>query len=331
MKHSGQRSVRKAPLLTLLAVLLSACGSGDAPQRWQAYTAQGTYSATLSDDARYAVIGSMQHGGSLWDVGKDARLFDWNHKQGEYTSIVASDFSPDGGYAATASSQDLVLWQVGNGQPVWFWSAPAEILDLALAPLGDYALLGLANHEAVYFDIKNGGIRQRLRHPARVRSVALDRAATLALTGSDDYRVRLWDLASAQVKHELSFDNTVDTVALSADGSRAFSAASLDRALIWDTQSGKVLHTLSGAEPFWQRRVSYLAARFSNDGRQLLTGSAAGSIQLWDVASGRQLRHWQAHKRDAYGPVSTGIDSVAFGPAGTWYAISSNGLLNVLK
>ncbi len=324
--------MRKTALLALLApLLLSACGSGDAPQSWHAYTAQGSYSATLSGDGHYAIIGSMQHGGSLWDVTKHERLFDWNHQQGAYTSIVASAFSPDGAYAATASSQDLVLWQVGNGQPIWFWSAPAEILGIALAPLGDYALLGLANHEAVYFDIKNGGIRQRLRHPARVRSVALDRSGTLALTGSDDYRVRLWDVASAQLRHEIEFGNTVDTVALSPDGARAFSSASLDRAVIWDTQSGQVLQTLSGDELLWTRRVSYLAARFSNDGKQLLTGSAAGSVQLWDVASGRQVRHWQAHKREAYGPVATGIYSVAFGPAGTYYAISSNGLLNVLK
>lgn len=323
--------MRRRLLALASGLLLSACGSGDAPHSAHAYTAQGSYSASLSPDSTRAVVGSIQHGGSLWDVNQHERLYDWNHQQGSYTNIVASAFSPDGTFAATASSQDLVLWNSDNGQPVWFWSAPAEILALALSPLGDLALLGLANHEAVYFDIKNGGVRRALRHPARVRAVALDRSASLALTGSDDYNARLWDLNSGQLRHQIAFSNTVDTVALSPDGARAFSSGSLDKAVIWDTASGEVLHTLSGREAFWQRRISYLSARFSDDGRQLLTGSAAGSIQLWDVASGKELRHWQAQKRDIYGPVYTGVYSVGFGPAGTWYALGSNGLLNVLK
>lgn len=323
--------MRRALLIAATGLLLAGCISGDAPQSWKELTAQGAYSAALSDDGQHAIVGSMQHGGSLWDVPGDARLFDWNHQQGQYTNIVAADFSPDGGFAATASTQDLVLWNVSDGKSIGYWSAPSEVLSLALAPLGDYALLGLANHEAVYFDIRNGGIRKTLRHPARVRAVALDRAANLALTGCDDHKVRLWDLDSGKQLQTLNFGNTVDTVALSDDGNLAFSSASLDRAVIWDTRTGKVLHSISGNEMFWRRRVSYLTARFSADGQQLLTGTASGTVQLWDTQSGKQLRRWTAHKREAYGPTSTGIHAVGFGSDSQYYAIGSNGLLNVLR
>ncbi|MBS99209.1 MAG: hypothetical protein CMI01_11090 [Oceanospirillaceae bacterium] len=322
---------RGLPLALACTLLLTGCGSGDAPESWHAYTSQGSYSASFSADSRSAMIGSIRHGGSLWDIQRHERLYDWNHQQGEYANIVDSSFSPEGRFAVTATSQDMVLWTLDDGQPIWFWSAPSEILSIALSPGGDFALLGQANHEAVYFDIKNGGISQTLRHPARVRSVDLDDSASLAITGCDDYQARLWSLATGELQHSIQFDNTVDTVELSADGRFAFSSATLDQAHIWDTASGKILHTLSGDEALWKRRVSYISARFSDDGQRLLTGTASGTVQLWSVSSGQELRRWAVHKRAAYGPTSTSVQAVAFGNDGRYYAFGSNGLLNVLR
>lgn len=323
--------MNRAAFLLCSALLLSACGSGDAPESAEAYTAQGAYSATLSPDGRHAIIGSTQHGGSYWDTRQHERLYDWNHKQDGYTNIVDSSFSSDSRFAATASSIDLVLWNTDDGQPVWYWIAPSEVLAIALSARGDYALLGLGNHQAVYFDIKNGGIRRTLLHPARVRAVALDDGAGLALTGDDAYTARVWDINSGKELHSISFDNTVDTVELSDDGRVAFSSATLDKAYIWDTQSGEILHTLSGNEMLWKKRISYISARFSADSQQLLTGTASGMVQLWDVSSGEELRRWKTQKRDVYGPTSTSVEAVGFGSDGRYYAIGSNGLINVLR
>lgn len=315
----------------LLCSLLLLAGCDSKPDAWASYTLQGAFSGSLSQDGQYALVGSIAHGGSLWDTRTHERLFDWNHHQGEFTNISQSGFSPEGDYALTANPQDLVLWQVQSGAPVWFWSSPGEILDLALSSNGDYALLGLSNHEAVYFDVKNGGIRQSLRHPARVRSVALSQDGRLALTGSDDYITRLWDLGSGELLHQIPLGNIVDTVAISPDGRTAFSSATLDQAILWDLQTGEIRHHLSGNESFIQRRTTYLSARFSSNGEQLLTGTAGGTILLWDTASGRQLERWQAHRLKVYGPTSTGIHAVAFGRDGRHYALGSNGVLNILR
>ncbi|MFC6670839.1 hypothetical protein [Marinobacterium aestuariivivens] len=150
------RSARAAWMAAMLAVLLAGCGRAEAPQQWHEYATQGAYSASLSELGRYALIGSINHGGSLWDTRRNARLFSWNHHQGEFTNIVTSAISQDETFAVTAGQQDLVLWSLISGGPVWYWSSPAEILALDLAPNADHALMGLANHEAVYFDIKQG-------------------------------------------------------------------------------------------------------------------------------------------------------------------------------
>ena len=316
--------------LSILAMLLSGCDSANKPAAWHQYATLGTYSADISSDGRYAVIGSQEEGGSLWDIQKNARLFDWNHKAGERSIIAESGFSPEAKFAVTANQQDLVLWHTDTGQAEWFWSSPGEILDLDIAPEGNYALLGLGNHEAVYFDIKNGGVRQTLRHEGRVRSVSLSQDTLTAVTGSDDYKTTLWDMRSGKQLQQITLNNIIDVVALAPNTHVAFSASNLDQAILWDTRTGEVIHTLSGSDGFFPKRVSFVAARFSANNEQLLTGTASGLIQLWDVSSGSELKRWRAHKKDPYGPTSTSIYAVGFGN-GEYYAAGSNGIMNILK
>ena len=203
-------------------------------------------------------------------------------------------------------------------------------MQMDLSPNGDFALLGLADHTAVYFDVKHGGVNRTFRHEARVRSVDLSDDASLAVTGSDAFNAKLWSVETGEMLHEIAFDNVVDTVAISHNNRYIFSAASLDKAIIWDVNSGQTIHTLSDFGDFFQKRVSFLSARFSNDNSQLLTGTASGLVQLWDVQSGAELKQWRIHRRDPYGPVQAGVYAVGFGQ-GKYFAVGSNGIINELR
>lgn len=325
------RSGCKQGLSTLvMASLLSACGGADSPRSTFEYAVQGLYSASLSPSGQYAVVGSIHHGGSLWDSSNHARLYNWNHREGENTSLVASGFSPDQRFAVTAGQQTLVLWSLADGAPHWFWTAPAGILDVSLVNNGNFALLGLDNHTAVYFDIKNGGVQQTLYHQGRVETVAISDAGRYALTGTANNFARLWDMNTGEQLQQWSHDNDVNTVALSGDGRYAFTAGQLEQAHIWDAFSGERLHTLSGDEAYIQKRFSYTAAVFSEDGNQLLTGTSSGRVQLWDVRAGTELRRWELKRRDPIRPTSVVVLTVAFADQG-YKAIASNGFINMLQ
>ena len=311
-----------------LALILSACSTGEPPTDWQNYATLGLYSAAISEDGKLAAIGAQQEGGSLWDIDTGARLYDWNHQKGTRTIVAQTAFSPEGEFAVTANQQDLVLWHTATGKAEWFWTSPGEILDIALTRRGNYALLGLANHTAVFFDILNGGVVRTLRHGGRVRTVALSRDGKTAITGSDDYIATIWDIKSGQILQQLKLNNIIDTVAISSDGRTAFSASSLDRGVIWDVASGEIISYISGNEPFKQRRISYLSARFSEDASKLLTGSASGAVQMWDPQNGDMLGYWRTHKKDSYGPNSVSVLAVAFGQTGSYLAVGSNGVVN---
>lgn len=311
--------------------LLTACSDASGPNQTLETTVRGANAAAVSSDASIALVAAVDHGGSLWDLRSGERLFDWNHQQGNFTTLNHTRFSRDNLYAVTASPFDMVLWSTQTGEPQWYWKTPDEILDIDLVGSGEFALLGLANAEAVIFDIQNGGVLRRMYHPASVRSVAVNADGNIALTGADDYIARVWDTSTQTVLFERQFENIIDSVALAPNEQYAFSAEALGSAQIWSITTGELIHSLSGDEWYWPKRISYLSARFSNDSTQLLTGTASGLVQLWDVASGAELNRWRVATKESYGPVQTGVYDVAFGPGNSVSAMGSNGLWNLFS
>lgn len=320
----------KYTTLLLLLSLLGACDSG--PEKSWENALKGSYSATLSGDGKLSVIGSITHGGSLWATTRHERLFNWNHKQGEYSNIIASGLSPEGLFALTADHQTMVLWDTNTGKALTFWSAPNEVMDLDLTPGGNYALLGLEDYRAVLFDVKRGGIQRSFYHQDRVRSVELSANGELAITGSEDQTARLWNINSGEELFSWQHDDEVVTVAISPDGQRAFSVAKYDKAVIWDTTTGKAIGQLPLRATAVKRGQAFTSARFSNDGNLLLTGNSDRLVQLWDAKVLKELKRWTVPKRDPWKPTSAAVTAVSFSDRkNQYYAVASNGFMHVLK
>ncbi|MCF7981381.1 MAG: PQQ-binding-like beta-propeller repeat protein [Pseudomonadales bacterium] len=317
----------RAILLLVLCLLIIGCDEARPPKKSWENAVQGLYTAALSNEGDFAIIGSINHGASLWDMRRGERLFNWNHTKNEYTGIVAAAISPDTNYAATATHRTIVLWELNSGKPIWFWTAPGNILSLALTPNGNFALLGLDNHTAVLFDIKNGGVKRIFHHNGKVRSVTLSQDAKLALTGSDDRSAKLWDLESGEKLHQWTHENQLTTTALSPSGKYAFTAAQADKAVIWNTKNGAPVKEMPIKKGPYIAGSTYTSARFSQDEQQLLTGTNSQLVQLWDIGSGQEMKRWKVTKKDKWKPTSATLLAVSFSrTGGLYYAIASNGL-----
>ena len=314
------------------ALLLSACDQGTSPDKSIEVAVKGLYSGAISQDGQFSAIGSIHHGGSLWRSGKNERLYNWNHKKGEYSNIIATGFSPEGDYALTADDQTMVLWDTQSGNALTFWTAPNEVLDIALTGNGNYAFLGLGDNSAVLFNVKQGGIQRSFYHRNRVNTVALSNDGSLALTGSDDNTARVWDVNEGRQLFEWQHNDEVVTVALSPDGNKALTVAKYDQAVIWDTKTGQAVGQFQLAASKIRRGQAFTSATFSADGRQLLTGDTNRSVQLWDTATLKPIAKWTVPKRDPWKPTSASIVAVSFTPKAKEYlALSSNGYSHLLK
>ncbi len=311
-------------LLLSSALLLSACDDAKAPQKIEEIAVQGAYSVRFSADGNSAIVGSLHHGGSLWSVSPLERRYDWNHQAEGYSNILTSAFSADGNYIATADNRTIVLWQKDTGEAIWFWNAPGDIEDIALTANGDLALLAMQDYTATLFDIKNGGIRQRLAHDGIVYDVSIAQDGVIAASASDDSSVKIWNLQSGKLLHTLAHKNQVRTVQLSDDGRFVFTSEFGGSGKIWDVSSAKMLKEITSI------RGHYSAARFVHSASQLITGSSSGKIELWDVSTGQRKNVWRASPRDKWVSNNVQVEDVARSGSG-WIAAGSNGLLYQLK
>ncbi len=317
--------------------LLSGCDRPHPPASSMEVASKGIHGAAISDSGNFSVIGSIHHGGSYWQHDTQERLFNWNHKKDEFTTIVAADFSNDGEWVLTANPFNLVLWDTRSGRGERFWTAPGEVLDVELGPSGNMALLGLNDHTAVIFNVKRGGILRTFEHANRVRSVDLSRDGKLALTGSEDFTAVLWDVSSGKKLTTMRHKADVQLVKLSPDGTLALSVSKYDRALLWNTSTGEPIGEVPLESEKLKRGIRFTSARFSEDNAVLITGRPDQIIELWDTTTFAKIKRWKAPKRDAWKPTSAAIVDVGFtndqqsSDQQNYWAIASNGFVHSLK
>ncbi|GLS27128.1 hypothetical protein GCM10007877_28470 [Marinibactrum halimedae] len=291
----------------------------------QEIAAKGLHSAALSNNGKLGVIGSIYHGGSLWNANGE-RVFDWNHRQEEPSTFLAVALSPEGNWAVTAERHAVSLWNTQTGRSVGYRSVPGEVLDIALAPDGNFALIGLADFGAILFDVRRGAMGHKLPHTNRVRSVDLSDDGTLAITGSEDGKARLWSVSTGQLLGEVAHDEDVQMVRLSPDGTLALSAAKYDKAVIWRTTDQTIIGEIPLRKEHLKRGIRFTSAEFSTDGKYLLTGRPDHIVQLWNVKTTEEQSSWALDKRSQWKPTSAAVLAVGFDEKrNRYHALASNG------
>lgn len=326
------RLIPQATLLIGMLIFITACGSSTPPIDRVEVAVNGIHGGTLSDDGRHAIVGSVQHGGSLWRLSDGERLYNWNHGENELSVIISADIEPSGNWALSAEAHTLVLWDMSTGSAARFWTAPGEVLDADLANGGRYALLGQADHSAVIFNVIQGGIVRSFSHQGRVRSVDLSRDGRLAITGSEDQSAILWRVDNGEKLMTMQHQEDVQQVALSPDGRFAFTAAKYDRAEIWDVRNASSLKSLPLSKERIKRGLEITAARFSDDSQYLLLGYTNQKVELWKIADTKLVKTWKLTKRHKWQPTGVSVIDLAFTTkANRYYAIGSSGFIYLLE
>ena len=304
----------------IICLFITACG--DTPNRQWETTASGAYTASLSPAGDYAVIGAVEHGGSLWRLQDDERLYNWNHTAGQFSKLVASTFSTDGRYTLTAERKRFVMWEVASGRAAGFWPAEGGVLSLALSDNGRYAIVGQEDYTALYIDTATGSILNTLSHAGDINTVAISADGLVGVTGSEDGIVKVWDLPAGKETFAYRLGDDVSAVALSADGSLVFGSLYYGKGKIWQTKTGQEVASIG------HNRTTITVARFSKDNSKLLTGFTARRVVLWEVATGNDLKSWRADAPLFWRPSGLVVNDVAFGSQPNQIlTVFSNGLI----
>ena len=317
----------KYPLFFLL-LLLTGCEkmSADAPLQQFPHVAQGSYAAAISTDGRYAAVSSIQDGVALWDLNSNALTYQWRHQDSSDNLVFSLAISNNNSHVLTADANTYALWRISDGaNQGYFKLDTATVRDVAVSNDGKHLLVGKSDGGVQHITLQSGRRLEFLGHTERVNSVAMSPNGRYALTGANDYKAHLWDTQSAQIIYSFSHPSRVTKVALDPQGRYAFTADSQDLAQIWDIQSGQLVSKLQ----FIARQQVFSAVQFSADGKYLATGAPTRKLALWEVASGKELQHWQVSVRPDSRPPSAVVHAVGFIGDNKLISESSSGIAEV--
>jgi WD40 repeat protein len=139
-------------------------------------------------------------------------------------------------------------------------------------------------------------------HPSQVNRVAVSPDGRHVLSGGLDPILRLWDVPlGVQVRRFPPVAEVTWAVAFSPDGKQALSGgggvkkdgkwqAGEDHALyLWDVTTGKEVRRFPG------HTAQVHGVAFTPDGRRAVSGASDGTLRVWDVQAGTQVRSVATH------------------------------------
>ncbi len=282
-------------------------------------------SVAFSPDGKMLASGSWDKTAKLWDVASGRELRTLSGHFGKVSSVA---FSPDGKMLASGSVDNTIkLWDVASGRELRTLSGQTSyVTSVAYSPDGKVLASGRWHFTIKLWDVASGReLRTLSGHSGPVVSVAFSPDGKVLASGSLDNTIKFWDVASGRELRTLSGHTYyVESVAFSPDG-KVLASGSWDNTIkLWDAASGRELRTLSTAPwswlftgnwsvEFWSwlftgHPFGVNSVAFSPDGKVLASGSQDGTVKLWDVASGRELRTLSGH--------TDWVHSVAFSPDG---------------
>lgn len=274
------------------------------------------YGAAVSPDGRTVATLDERDSLTFWDVYSRQKLRELSGgkrrhgpARGFATGEIPLAFSPDGKTLAVAtSSGTVVLWEVVKGEVIANLKgrAAGELTSVAFSPDGKQIASGPHEEVVCLWDVATRQV---------VRTFPVEENAFFGIGGlafSADGKalafswkgetLPLWDVHTGKKLQQLKgHRHWMSGIAFSPDGKTLATADLPGKLRFWDPVKGSLLRTVT------QPRCFTPCVAFAPNGKVVVTGNGKGNVrydeannnlfadetkgnlQLWDVATGRQL------------------------------------------
>ena len=212
----------------------------------------------------------------LWDVSTRANFA---ALEGHTDWVLSMSFSPDGTMLASGSwDRTAKLWDVSTrANFATFEGHTGGVYSVSFSPDGTTLASGSSDGTVLLWDVAIGEQIAILEgHKDEVKAVGFSPDGTMLASGSSDGSVKLWDVATKREIVTLP-GRIVNSVSFSPDGA-ILATGSAAVVKLWDVSTRANIATFEG------HTNGVYSLEFSLDGTTLASGSADGTVLLWDVS-----------------------------------------------
>ena len=208
----------------------------------------------ISPDGQFVSTGSLDNTAKLWELesGKEIRSF-IGHKR----DVESVAFSPNSRFLLTGSVDGTAkLWDVESGKEIRSFRGDGSGVYHAVFSPDGRSIVGSGNTTTLW-DVESGD------------KIKTFKGSFLALSPDGKYVLTVRDYGTGSEPGDL---------ALWLTGKESGDPT------LWEVSSGQKIHALQG-----HIELVY-AAKFSRDGKYILTCSDDHTAKLWDVSTGKEIR-----------------------------------------
>ena len=221
----------------------------------------------------------LASGEAIWDLAsfREIRVIE---RGTQIPAFVA--FSPDGSMLALGRfDQDITLWNVSSGQPVFTFAEQEEKRnkELEFSPDGTLLAAGVIDGTIRMYDVASGEIVRILHYRGEtdIHDIAFSPDGNYLASVGRVSSAQLWEVASGEVVRTFPVQDTPLSVDFSPDGTILAVAAGQEKAiLLWDVERGDLLRSLPHDD-------QSMSIAFSPDGRLLAAACFDGKVYMWGI------------------------------------------------
>jgi WD40 repeat protein/serine/threonine protein kinase len=286
---------------------------------------------SFSPDGRRLVTASLDRTVCLWDVdgGRLVRTL-----SGHNDMVVSAAFSPDGRAVLTGSWDGTVKVWSADDDPAsrTLRGHTSFVANVAFSPGG--RLLASAGPEAVRLWAVDGG-QELFRLEGTLQCAAFRHDGNVLATGGDNGSVGLWDVSGAaggqkptRLRELTGHTGRLNSVAFRPDGRQLASSSTGSpdgrqpgEVYLWDADTGRRVGQLSGP------KTSVLSLAWRPGGQQLATLAGDGTLQVWEPATGTEVR--SLRPAPPFGSAYLAVGTVAYSHDGKLLAAAAANAIDV--
>ncbi len=231
--------------------------------------------AALTADGRKFAIGYADGTIMVGNVdrgGKDSKLL------GHTARIWAVAFSPDARFLASASTHEVLLWDLERGEAKPLCDGGSNFTDVAFDPRGKYLAWSSHQGSVTVWDT-TAATFQSFRDQKAANAVSFSPDGALLASSGDDGTIVVRRTDDWSVQNTIRTGATdIISIAFNKDGTKLAAASLAGPVDIWTLTSDAEVSTRLQvrAEKRWK-------VRYSPDGATLAVASWDGTIGFWDA------------------------------------------------
>lgn len=238
-------------------------------------------------------------GSRLVAFQKDAmKVFD-AYSGNELCTLEGADFSGWPVYSHDSllvailglNALDIGVWDVRTGKRRHRLDHGGSLVMIDFSPVDERMISGSMKGDIIIWNGRTGEkVRELKSRAGNLMNCRFSRDGKFVLAGYADSTARVWDVESGQVVTTLTGHiQRLRDVQLSPDQTRLLTCAMDNKVVIWDVEQpfANQLLVLGGT-------AELLQARWTPDGRAIVTAWSDGRVEIWEGATREDLVHFAA-------------------------------------